>query len=452
MLRKRPKACCLLIMALFLLSSCAAPVHKGMIRDLEILPQNSVHYIPDLSREFFSSRKQQELYSNLEDAYFSPWSGSVPRHKKDEVFWAFASLKGRTLYGENLLPLSGEWLDEMREKSDISGYPSRHEPAVTVDNAHMRVLPSSRPVFLDPDRPGQGFPFDRLQNTLVPAGTPVLITHATREGDWAMVETGYAAGWMQWSSLALADEDFMRRYRSGSLAGVVRDREPVSTEEGRFVFTGRIGMLLPAEPGQDMEEQPDFLVPVRDFQGRALLVPGRASSGAVKRIPLRPTGDNFADILNSMLGEPYGWGGLYLNRDCSALLQDIFRMFGISLPRNSAQQMRFQDPISLEGLDRREKLDLILEQGRPLVTILYMPGHVMLYLGADPGTGLPVVYHSMWGLRTARFWHGQPGRFIIGRTVITSLEPGKEMTSLARPEGLLINRLSRMTVLVQDDS
>ncbi len=437
-----------LVLSVLVLASCA-PRQQGMVRDLEVLPQSSARYIPEMSRDLFSAEKQGELYREFRLSHFGPWTRSEPNFEAEDVFWGFDFIREREVYAENYLPVTTDWLSRMHKKSDISGYPSRHKRAVAVDNASMRALPSGRPVFMDPEVPGEGFPFDYLQNSLIPAGTPVLITHATRDGDWALAETDYAAGWVRWSELALADDDLVQQFKSGSLLGFVRDEAPVYTAGGRYVFTGRVGMLLPEGESGGFEDGRGIMVPVRDERGEAALVEGKTRSGVLQKFPVRPTGDNFAGMMDSMLGQTYGWGGMYENRDCSALLQDLFRMFGIFLPRNSAQQKSFKEPISLDGLEREEKLELILDKGRPLLSILYMPGHVMLYLGQDPGSHMPVVYHSMWGLRTSRVWHSEPGRHIIGRTVITSLKPGREMRNLLIPDGLLINRVTYMTTVVE---
>jgi len=55
--------------------------------------------------------------------------------------------------------------------------------------------------------------------------------------------------------------------------------------------------------------------------------------------------------------------------------------------------------------------------------------------------GEPLGLHNAWGLRTAG------GGLIIGRAVITTLEPGKEREDLTRPEGLLLNRVEGFTLL-----
>jgi hypothetical protein len=73
-----------------------------------------------------------------------------------------------------------------------------------------------------------------------------------------------------------------------------------------------------------------------------------------------------------------------------------------------------------------------------------MPGHVTLYLGGYQGQ--PVILHNTWGLKTKTLT-GKKGRHTIGRTVITSLYPGAELPDLDRPNGLLINKISGMSIL-----
>jgi hypothetical protein len=143
------------------------------------------------------------------------------------------------------------------------------------------------------------------------------------------------------------------------------------------------------------------------------------------------------------MGQPYGWGGLYGNRDCSATLQDLFTPFGIELPRNSRDQIEAGPAVDLSGLDREAKLARIREAGVPWRTLLYKPGHILLYLGELDGE--PVALHTMWGVKTRGPW-GREGRRVVGATVITTLSPGTELDRLA-PDGDLLESLTALRVL-----
>lgn len=420
-----------------------APKHPGMVRDIEVLHQDARHYIDDPEELLISADKQAQLYSDFLERFYAPWNRAEPKFNADEVFWGLDLYSARDIYGENNLPLARTWIDEMEQESDVRGYPSVHIPAVSVTHASMRVLPTRRPVFYSPDRPGEGFPFDYMQNTLLPAGTPVLVTHESRDGEWALAETDFAAGWIQWQDLAMVNDKFLQNYQDKPLIGFVSDDIPLTTEDGQFVVSGRVGMTLPLSQDQKENECWQVLVPVRDYLGQAKIVAARAAENDAYKMPFSPYQPVFADILNSLLGQSYGWGGLYENRDCSALTRDVLGGFGIFLPRNSKAQARAGHYISLEGLSTARKKGLIAQQGRPWLTILYMPGHVALYIGLDAETGEPLIFHSIWGLRTWRPFR-EDGRWVIGRTVITTLEPGKEMFRLARPRGLLVERITGM--------
>ncbi len=429
------------------LTGCAK--QPGMVRDIVSLPQDAQHYLVEPDKELISLERQADLYGDFLARTFAPWNREEPRFVAREVFWGLDRYRSRDVYGENNLPLPSGWIDEMEQKSNIKEYPAVFIPGITVVHASMRVLPTQRPVFYNPSRPGEGFPFDYMQNTLLAAGTPLLITHVSSDGQWALAETDYAAGWIRWEELAIAGEDFQKAYKGKPLAGFVTDDVPIISQSGMHFFSGRVGMSLPL--ALDQEENDEFwqvLVPVRDHSGSAKVMQARVPRNDCQRMPFVPNPENFAKILNSMMGQTYGWGGLYGKRDCSALLKDVFAGFGILLPRNSGDQAKAGHFIPLEGLSRQEKQDLIFEEGKPWITILYMPGHVMLYIGQDPGTGQALVYHSLWGLRTWRLF-GEDGRWVIGRTVITSLEPGKELHRLARPRGLLVERITGMVLPVE---
>ncbi len=421
-----------------------APKQPGMVRDIQTFPQDARHYIDDEpGRLLINAEKQAELYQDFLERFYMPWNRAEPKFTADEVFWGLDLYGARDIYGENNLPFASGWIESMERKSDTKGYPSVHIPAVSVTHASMRVLPTHRPVFYSPDRPGEGFPFDYMQNTLLPAGTPVLVTHESRDGEWALAETDFAAGWIRWQDLAMVNDKFLQNYQDKPLIGFVSDDIPLTTEDGQFVASGRVGMILPLSHDQKENQRWQVLVPVRDHLGRAEIVAATAAETDAHKIPFSPYQQVFADILNSLMGQPYGWGGLYENRDCSALTRDVLGGFGIFLPRNSKAQARAGHYISLEGLSTARKKELIAQQGRPWLTILYMPGHVGLYIGQDAETGEPLMCHSMWGLRTWRPFR-EDGRWVIGRTVITTLEPGREMFRLARPRGLLVERITGM--------
>lgn len=446
-----PKRFAVLPVILLFLAGCAvkAPV-PGEILDLRALPQEAGHYIhgrPE-TLEFISPRKQEILGREYLEAYFAPWDADLQIDETETPIAKIRRFEGRTLYGENLLPRPEGWLDDMKRRMEQGKRPSTAGPAISVLTCSLRMLPSQRPLFYSPGIAGEGFPFDYLQDSLLPAGTPLLVTHVSSDRGWYFVKSPWLSGWVRSWEIARVDDDLMSAYRSLERLAFVQDEVPVIAEEGGLAFYGRVGMTLPLAPageGRDMEGRVAVMIPLRGTDGRATLNTALVPEEAVRPWPVPATGKDLTLVIDALLSKPYGWGGLYENRDCSALIQDIFAPFALYLPRNSGQQALAGDYISLSDMSREEKEALIISRGKAMTTLLNMPGHVMLYLGPDPASGRPVVLHSLWGLRTRV--SGVTGRWIIGRTVITGLSPGAELPHLVRPEGLLIERITGMTLI-----
>jgi hypothetical protein len=312
-----------------------------------------------------------------------------------------------------------------------------------VRNTACRVFPTQRPFFLDPARAGEGYPFDYFQNSALWAGTPVLVTHVSADGAWLFAEAGHVAGWLPAQDLAWAAEPFRAAYQTGTYAALLRDDVTLRDGAGNFLTQAHLGAIFPVV-AQDAAGL-SLLVPVRGADGaaQASLAPVDPVVAAIKPLPLQP--DRIAALANRLLGQPYGWGGLYENRDCSATMRDLFAPFGIWLPRNSAEQARrggtFHD---LAALDASEKRDLLLKAGVPFYTLVWLKGHIGLYLGSAPGSGEPLLLHNLWGVRTASR-SGREGRALVGRLAITSLRPGEERPDVAN--GRFIERILGMTVL-----
>jgi len=256
-------------------------------------------------------------------------------------------------------------------------------------------------------------------------------------------ETGFVAGWLPTDDVAWVDEAFRAAYQSGSYAALLRDDVTLRDAAGDFLTQTHLGAIFPVVALDEAGLQ--LLVPVRDADGVALVRSARVAPAlaALKPLPLQP--GRISQLANRMLGQLYGWGGLYENRDCSATLRDLFTPFGIWLPRNSADQAKsggsFQD---LAKLTKTEKRDRLLQQGVPFYTLIWLKGHIGLYLGPDPASGEPLLLHNMWGVRTTDR-NGREGRAVVGRLAITSLRPGEERPDVE--SGRFYDRILGMTVL-----
>ncbi len=414
------------------------------IGDLENLPQDvSAYLAPAESRQDLPLWPDQKaLAADYLTRYFAPWDGGKWVRPRADAFWIIDWLKGNQLFGENRLPLPPSFLENLVRQAAVETYPSLDLRGITIRDADVRALPTHRPGFRDFAIPGEGFPFDYFQNSALAANTPLRIRHRSLDGSWLYVEAGAVYGWLPADEVALVDDAFVHSFRAAAPLVLIRDAVPISDTAGIFRFTGRLGAVLPmakAVPGGYR-----VLIAAADADRRAVLRKATLAAAAAAPFPLAGTPSNFAAVANRLLGQMYGWGGLYGDRDCSATLRDLFAVFGLYLPRNSARQAETGRAIPLDKLTPEEKERVILREAVPLRTLLWMNGHVMLYLGNYRGQA--AVLHTFWGVRT-RDDRGDEGRIIVGRTVITTLQPGRELADRALPESDLRWRLRGMTLL-----
>ena len=189
---------------------------------------------------------------------------------------------------------------------------------------------------------------------------------------------------------------------------------------------------------------------VADQRGNAFIKSTFVSKDAAAAKPLRLTTFNIAKTANELINEPYGWGGLYQNRDCSAMLKDLFAPFGLWLPRHSDDQAKEGGIfIDFEKLSPQEKEAMILKRGIPYLTLIWRRGHIMLYIGSYQGSVL--VFHNMWGVRTKDML-GRETRKIVGHAAITTLHPGIEFQDSDNPEKGYLDGILGMTLLVNPNN
>ena len=249
-----------------------------------------------------------------------------------------------------------------------------------------------------------------------------------------------AAGWVDASDVALVDDAFIRRYQTGSYAAIVRDKVMLPGSQCGQVNIGTVLPLADAPTGQP--GMVNLLVPVKKGSYAATVTTTVPIADAVRK-PLPLTPDAVAQIGNVMMGQRYGWGGMFGDRDCSALTRELFTPFGIWLGRNSTGQGRSGLVQPLEGLSTTEKEKIILRQGVPFLSLLWMRGHIMLYVGEWKGR--PAIFHNVWGVRVIN-GDDDNDRFVIGRAVVTSITPGAELRNLYR-KTTFADRLRSLTTL-----
>ncbi|MDR1945954.1 MAG: SH3 domain-containing protein [Desulfovibrio sp.] len=372
-----------------------------------------------------SPEAQADAAARGTELFFKPWRhDKAPPYIRRMLLNNFG-LKADRAYIDNTRPFPPETWKELEVVCNKPAFGHGAGPAVTLRHCDLRAMPTSLRFYLRPDLPGEGYPFDYFQQTSLPPGVPLYICNISTDGAWMLVESPLSAGWLPARDLARTDEAFMESWRSRPLLALVRDNVNVGGTRAH------IGTLLPSagRSGDGLSVR----YPRRGFSGRAEAATALLPPGSAVTIPLPITADNVAGVGNEMMGQRYTWGGLDEGRDCSALTRDIFVPFGLYLPRHSAAQAKTGRVTPLTGAGGKEAL--IMREARPFRSLLFLPGHIALYLGTYEGKG--IIFHNIWGLRTRDASGGCDNRAVIGRAVVTTLDPGRERPDLCAGKSLL---------------
>jgi cell wall-associated NlpC family hydrolase len=414
------------------LGACAYPTAKGPTagrppapRDAEIadvlrLPQEITPYADAAGeRLVIGDRCRATLLDEFRVRFFAPWTRTDPLCDLVEVKNLMTKVARATWYGENRRIVAPKLLRELLDNCALETFPARNEAAIAVAPSHLRGLPTRLPLFNAPD----GYPFDMLQYPNVKLNEPLRILHASRDGIWLYVETAYTCGWMEARDLALADPGFVTARMKLPQLVIVRDYATVNDGKGGTSYGAKIGTILPfVAAGEGWWE---VEVAAAGEGRKAVSNVARIPRAVAAPHPLAFNRENVALIGNQLIGQPYGWGEMYGLRDCSAMLRDFFMPFGIWMPRTATDQIAsVRQRLNLSGFTPRDKEEAIGRQGLPFLSLFFKPGHVMLYIGTDP-EGRPLVFHNAWSIRVKDA--AGAGLHYIGRAVITTLEPGKEL-------------------------
>ncbi|WP_321960637.1 SH3 domain-containing protein [Paraburkholderia sp. J7] len=413
----------------------------------------------DYDKPFIAADVQRTHFAALVARYFgagpndpSPWNRTfVEQRVYRDGGSDIAALQTRRLayfdntdkearrigYGMNFRPHTKAWIDAIERNANVnqfeqaSGFDATRR-AIATTALYVRELPTIDPSFYSHRIAGEGYPFDNLQVSAVRPGTPLYVLGTSADGAWRYVQTPDVQGWVRSDGVASVDNAFVSAWRAAahrSLGVVVVASAALRDDGGVFRFEAPAGTLLPLRPASGATPG-EVLVPARDINGHAAIRTAALDSNAIVPAPLAATPRHLAQLMKALIGRPYGWGNTNFDNDCSAELQSIFAAFGVWLPRHSSTQMNAGEMTDLSAATPAQRLDWLVQHGAPMRTIIYIGGHVMLYLGNTERDGktVPLVYQDVWGLRPA----DNSRRAVIGGSVILPLlltypeDPGLE--------------------------
>lgn len=154
-----------------------------------------------------------------------------------------------------------------------------------------------------------------------------------------------------------------------------------SAQAATVSHAGKIAAVVPTDRAEETPDDAESLgIYVVDETGGAHTtevgavleqIEAEEAAAEAARAALPPAGQRVADYAVQFIGNPYRYGGTSLTNgaDCSGFVQSVYRNFGVSLPRSSAEQARVGANIGTN-----------LGNAIPGDLICYS-GHVGIYLG-----------------------------------------------------------------------
>ena len=402
-----------LLLALLLALPCGAlargPAHDvpplGVpgLAEAHLDPAHWIAALPDADRIILTRQQiaAQNARMRAEDASIHDLEALPARidgaRVRDRI-QALSKLPGRDLFDAEGRPIARDALANLEASLALeaipASQPTRH--GMVVRRADLRTFPTRLRVFHSPD----DHDIDRFQESALFPGDPVAILHESRDGAWYFVLSERYAAWIDRQSVAEGDRDAIHAWGrrapflvvTGATARTTYTPEAPAVSEVQLEMGQRVP-LLPDWPasaavnGQLPAAHHVVELPVRDADGRLAFAPAllpRSADVARDYLPL--TAANLLRQAFKFLGERYGWGHSYNARDCSGFVSEIYRSFGVLIPRNTSAQAVSPalNRLAFDAGDGHGERVRRLREAR-VGDLVYIPGHVMMVIGHEAG-------------------------------------------------------------------
>lgn len=425
----------LILAAVWKISTTAT--HAKIQKRLNVIDQDPTHWIgnqPD--KQLISPEQQAQMAQSFIHLYFSAWqndelsnqiNAKVMKDMKSDI----DTYSHKKAYMFTSLPFTSSQMDKLIENIDMTGFPQINRPAIITHATSLRIFPTLLPGYISPN----SYPFDYWVATYLAPATPIKVLQRSKDQSWYWVRTASASGWIPADDVAFADPEFVTEWQKHPFIVTVKDGAMPGL---------RKGTIYP-KVGEDANTV-NILFPYRDENANAHTTTLPANKNEVLDFPIPATAKNIAEMAKTFINEPYGWGGLYGLHDCSSTVADILAGFAVWLPRNSTQQSFLGTKVPLTGTNISQRRKVILTQGVPFLSLVHMPGHVTLYIGSKNGN--PYVEQEAPSIHTKNALGGEE-RIIIGKTVISSLDLGKNFSNIPEQQ---IQRVTSINIYDKAES
>jgi len=397
--------------------------------DKEILTQRQIR---EKNEELFKDLIYLNNIENLpEDIKMKPL-----KKQQKQIFNMFYY---RKYIDGSLKPISKEYVDNIYKNIKIPNAKIlKAKYAISVRYSDIRLLPSETNFLYDETT----YDIDRAQVSSLDIGTPLIALLSTKDKKWTYVITYASEGWIKTEDIAFTTkETFFNWINEQKFAVVTSVKADVYTnkEMTRYYDYVRMSTKLPILENVNK----DIIcvkVPKATNKGNLIFEKAYLYKKEINEGYLKYTQRNVLEQAFEQINSPYSWGGYDGEQDCSTFIRQIFGCFGLILPRNSLAQIKSGNKqINLkQNLSDEEKSKEIIAKTTPAISLLYLPGHIMLYVGNENNN--PYVIHAIWG--TEHIVKKEKNVSFINKVIVSSLHIG-ENTS----KGSLLQRIKKVNTL-----
>jgi len=301
-------------------------------------------------------------------------------------------------YNRSADEISESVKEEVLHQANFDGIPDeiQVEFGMLTKRKDLRAFPTNI-VFA---KEAESIDVNLFQLTNLPIGSPVAILHKSKNRKWYYVQSDTYKGWIKSENLVLTRNkkeifDYLNtnKFLIVTESKVETEPNPFLKEVSNILFQmgdkipliefDKIPESIPISNLHAQSAEGCYVVkiPVKDEDGYLqfkLALIARSNDLCEGYLPY--TRGNIIRQAFKLLGERYGWGGMFGRRDCSLFIMDIYRTMGIIIPRDAEMQEEgvAGESIKFTGsIKDRENLLNQLQPGNPI----YLKGHVVMYLG-----------------------------------------------------------------------
>jgi hypothetical protein len=235
---------------------------------------------------------------------------------------------------------------------------------------------------------------DRFQETGCEPCEAVLILHESKDKKWYFIQMYNYRGWVKAEGIAFAKDkkilfDYINSENFVVVTGnhvSIESNDSIETNQS-FNMGNRIALTDKGKLVEKYNKQYYVVkLPIKTKEGYldfSETLIARNKDLVEGYLPY--TRENIIKQAFKLQGEKYDWGNKFEGRDCSSFIADIYKTFGLVLPRNAGdQESGYGKQYKFTQGDSIEKRNKILDNVKPGAAI-FLPGHVTMYIGKVDG-------------------------------------------------------------------